>query len=87
MSGHSPGGFPCELPIKVFGRNSQGFRDAVRAIMHAHNDDLGEDCISEQQSRRGRYLSITIRIQAASRAEADRVYRALTASEEVLMVL
>ena len=31
--------FPCDLPIKVFGRNEPGFRDAALTIVRAHYDD------------------------------------------------
>jgi uncharacterized protein len=79
--------FPCDIPVKIFGRNSAGFRDAVFAILREHFADLTLEQISEQPSRRGNYLSITVTVSAASREQIDEVYRDLTASESVMMVL
>jgi putative lipoic acid-binding regulatory protein len=76
--------FPCELPIKVFGRNEQGFRDAALAIVRAHYDEWR---LAEQQSRQGSYLSLTITVRAESRAQIDAMYRDLVASDEILMVI
>jgi uncharacterized protein len=79
--------FPCELPIKVFGRNDKVFRDEVLGILRGHYGDLDAGRISEQLSRQGSYLSITATVVAASREQIDSVYRELTASAHVLMVL
>ena len=76
--------FPCDLPIKVFGRNEESFRTAALAIVREHYAEFG---LSEQESRGGNYLSLTITVNAQSRAQIDAVYRALTASESILMVL
>lgn len=76
--------FPCDLPIKVFGRNEQSFRSAALAIVGEHYDEFG---LREQSSRGGNYLSLTITVRAQSKSEVDAVYRALSASESILMVL
>jgi putative lipoic acid-binding regulatory protein len=84
-AGESPLQFPCELPVKVFGRNEQGFREAALAIVRAHYG--AEHSVTEQVSRQGSYLSLTITVPARSRAEIDAMYRELVASEQILMVL
>jgi putative lipoic acid-binding regulatory protein len=76
--------FPCDLPIKVFGRNEAQFRAAALAIVRAHYEEFA---LSEQESRGGNYLSLTITVRAESKAQVDSVYRALTASESIIMVL
>jgi len=76
--------FPCDLPIKVFGRNEPRFRAAALAIVRDHYEQFG---IAEQESRGGTYLSLTITVRAESKSQVDAVYRALTASEAILMVL
>ena len=77
--------FPCDLPIKVFGRNAAPFRDAALRIVRAH---YAEVCgVSEQVSRQGSYLSLTITVRAQSREQLDAVYHELVASDEILMVL
>ncbi len=79
--------FPCEIPVKIFGRNSAGFRESVFAILREHYQDIAPEQISEQPSRRGNYLSITVTVSAVSREQIDDVYRDLTASDAVMMVL
>ena len=77
--------FPCDLPIKVFGRNEPGFRDAALGVVRAH---FGEDArIGEQLSRQGNYLSLTVTVRAQSREQMDAIYQALVACDEILMVL
>jgi hypothetical protein len=77
--------FPCELPIKVLGRNEAAFREAAIAIVRAHYGE--EHRVAEQLSREGSYLSLTIRVLAASREQIDAVYRDLVAAPQILMVL
>ena len=75
---------PCDLPIKVFGRNEPGFRAAALAIVREHYEQFA---LSEHESRGGTYLSLTITVRAESKPQVDAVYRALTASESIIMVL
>ncbi len=77
--------FPCDLPIKVFGRNDEGFRAAVIAIVEQHFGAAYS--VAEQQSKQGSYLSLTVTVRAESRAQADAVYATLVAHELVLMAL
>jgi putative lipoic acid-binding regulatory protein len=77
--------FPCDLPIKVFGRNDPGFRDATIAIVRAHYGD--EFTVAEQLSAQDTYLSLTITVRAQSREQVDAVYHDLVASDQILMVL
>ena len=79
--------FPCELPIKVLGRNDQSFRAAVTSIVRRHYGDLDAARVSEQHSRNSSYLSITFVVQAQSRDEIDALYRELTASDDIMLVL
>lgn len=77
--------FPCDLPVKVFGRNDSGFRAAVVKIVEAHYGKAY--AIAEQQSKQAAYVSLTITVHAESRAQVDALYRDLVASELVLMTL
>jgi putative lipoic acid-binding regulatory protein len=77
--------FPCDVPIKAFGYNAAGFRAAAAAVVHAHFGNAFT--ISEQVSRNGKYLSLTITVRAQSRVQLDAVYHALVASDDILMVL
>ena len=77
--------FPCDLPIKVLGRNEAAFRDAAIAVVRAHYGD--EHRVAEQLSREGAYLSLTITVRAASREQIDAVYKDLVAAPQIILVL
>ena len=77
--------FPCDLPIKVFGRNVPEFRSAVIAIVESHYGTAYR--LAEQESKQGSYLSLTVTVRAATRAEIDAVYQDLVAHEQILMTL
>lgn len=88
MSGNgSPYDFPCDIPVKIFGRNDNAFRNAVLAIVTAVFPEFDSANLSERASRRDRFLSITVTVHAEDRAEIDALYTRLTAHEAVLMVL
>lgn len=78
--------FPCELPIKVLGRNEPSFREAAMRIVRSHYADLDHERVSEQSSRNNSYLSLTFVVVAQSREDADALFRDLTASAEIMMV-
>ena len=79
--------FPCDLPVKVIGRNSEDFRNIAGDIVRAHYSDLKQRQIAEQSSRNGSFLSLTFTVHVKTRDRADALYRDLTASEDILMVL
>lgn len=83
----SPLEFPCSFPIKVMGRASERFELKVVAIVRRHVPDLGEGAVRTRLSREGRFVSVTVTIQAHSREQLDALYRELSADEETLMVL
>jgi hypothetical protein len=87
MSEESLFEFPCDVPIKVFGRNTPGFRHMVLSIVRAHWKDLSDANVSERLSRNDSYLSLTIVVYAHSRTQIDAVYQELTNSKQVLMML
>lgn len=79
--------FPCELPIKIFGKNEPEFMPEAVAIVRAHIPELDDAHVTSQESREGRFVSLTIRARVESREQADDVYRDLVACARVLMVL
>jgi uncharacterized protein len=79
--------FPCDFPLKIMGRDSADFREHVIGVI---TGKLAEERIldvRERPSRAGKFISLTITVRAESRDELDDVYRALHASERVLMTL
>jgi putative lipoic acid-binding regulatory protein len=83
----SPLEFPCEIPIKVFGRNEERFRSAVLDIVRRHFEGLDDTSVVERSSRADNYLSMTVTVHAKTRAQVDACYRELTAHDQIMMVL
>lgn len=79
--------FPCEFVIKVFGIASSDFEINVLAIIRNYIHDLQENCIRSRTSKDGKYLSLTITLPVDSREQLDSIYRELSSSSHVLMVL
>lgn len=79
--------FPCDFPLKVMGRHSEVFRSVVVAIVERHAGPISPEAIEERPSRDGTYLSLTCTFSAQSRQQLDDLYRELTASEHVKVVL
>lgn len=77
--------FPCDLPIKVLGRNEPAFRAAAFDIIRKYYGDAFG--FAEQASRKGNFVSLTFTVKAQSRVELDAVYHDLVASDEIMMVL
>ncbi len=79
--------FPCVFPVKVMGANQEDFEDLVVAIINKHASLAKEKLIANRVSRNGRFVSITVHVQAESQAQLDAMYRELSAHERVLMML
>ncbi len=79
--------FPCRFPVKVMGANDSDFREHARALVEAHAGPVPADRIESRTSRNGRFLSVTLHVQAQSREQLDAIYTALTSSSRVLMAL
>ncbi len=79
--------FPCQFPIKAMGKNMPEFDQIVVELIRAHVDDLHEGAVTSKQSKGGKYLSVTVVIEAVSRAQLDAIYQSLTDSPHVLMAL
>ena len=83
----SPLQYPCDFPIKVLGNTRAGFAQAVLEIIQRHAPDFDGASMEMKTSKRGRYLSVTCVIRAASRDQLDDLYRELCDHPMVVMVL
>ena len=79
--------FPCEFPVKAMGMASPEFDSLVVSLVRKHVPDLAEGAVKTRLSQGGRYMSVTITIQARSRAQLDSIYMELTEEKRVLMAL
>lgn len=79
--------FPCEIPVKLFGRNAVEFRETALDIIRSHFAEFGPEHVTERPSREGSYLSLTVKVYAENRDQIDALYRELTSSDSIMMVL
>jgi len=79
--------FPCDFPIKVMGRKTPGFAQAVTEIVRRHAPDFDPASVEMRPSRQGRYLSVTCVVRATSREQLDVLYQELCDHPWVVMVL
>ena len=79
--------FPCEFPIKAMGLACDELEIAVLEIVNRHVEDLGEGELKMKPSRNGKYVAITVTINATSKDQLDAIYMELTACEHVSIAL
>jgi len=79
--------FPCEFPIKAMGRNEASFQTLVENIILNHAEIYANKPITTNPSSSGKYLSVTVTVEAQSKDQLDRIYQDLTDCEQVLVAL
>lgn len=79
--------FPCEFPIKAMGKADDDFDALVVALIRKHSPDLTEGAVKSRHSNGGRFVSVTVTIQAESREQLDNIYMDLSAEKRILMAL
>ena len=87
MSEESAIEFPCQFPIKMMGRDSPEFRATARSLVEKHAGAVADDAVQAALSRNGRFVSVTVTINAQSQEQLDNIYRDVTSHEDVLMAL
>ncbi len=76
--------FPCSYAIKAMGVAEPGFDALVIDIIRQHCPEVHAGSVTTRPSRTGRYLAVTVVIEARSRAQLDAIYADLTAHDKVL---
>ncbi len=79
--------FPCDFEIKAMGLDDGNFHEVVIEIIRRHSADIRVDSLRQRASRGGKYVSVSIVIEAQSREQLDAIYDDLTAHDRVLMRL
>ena len=79
--------FPCAFPIKAVGAADGDFEALVVEIVARHAPGLDRSAVSVRGSSGGKWVSVTLTIEATSRAQLDAIYRDLTAQAEVVWAL
>jgi putative lipoic acid-binding regulatory protein len=79
--------FPFPFALKIIGRDEDDFIDYAVALIQEYAPDLDPEQVTVRPSRESTYISVTINFTAESREQLDAIYRDLSASERVLMVI
>lgn len=83
----SPLTFPCKFPIKAMGKSDCKLDMIVVEIVRKHVTDLSEGAVYNRDSAKGNYTSVTVVINATSRAQLDAIYQDLVDCEAVIIAL
>jgi len=79
--------FPCDFPIKVMGMAAVDFELIVAEIVRRHAPELCEAAVKSRHSKEGKYISVTVAVNAQSKEQLDNIYMDLTSHERVIMAL
>lgn len=79
--------FPCDYPVKVFGKDCDDLHPTICTIIERHAGKLHPNQITTKRSSKGSYISFTVRIVATSRSQLDQINQELQACELVAYVL
>lgn len=79
--------FPCQFPIKAMGKNIPDLDAIVVEIVRRHVDSLGEGAVRTRESKGGKFISITVEIEAQNKAQLDAIYTDLAACSDIMMSL
>lgn len=79
--------FPVDYPLKVMGRRVDEFAQSVAATVGDHVPGFDPATMELRASSGGKWLSVTVTARLESRAQLERLYRALSAHPLVSVVL
>jgi putative lipoic acid-binding regulatory protein len=79
--------YPSKFPIKVMGNRVEGLVHAITRIALQFDPDFDASTIELRESKGGKYLGITITVNATSREQLDELYRTLSTHPMVKVVL
>lgn len=69
------------------GVDENNFDAHVFEIIKRHAPGTNRQALSQRSSRNGKYLAVTVKIQATSQEQLDSIYQDLTSSVHVIMAL
>lgn len=79
--------FPCQFPIKAMGKVDVEFDLLVIELIRPHVDNLELNAVKSRPSKGGKYLAVTVTIEATSKQQLDAIYQSLSSHPHVLMAL
>ena len=79
--------FPCQFPIKAVSKCSPNIDIKIVEIIRRHSPDLHQNAVKTRPSKGGKYISVTVTIQATSQQQLDCIYQDLSLCSEVIIAL
>ena len=79
--------FPCKFPVKAMGRYEDDFESSITKIVLSHAEMYDGEEVTTNPSSSGKYISVTVTINATSKDQLDSIYQDLTDCERVVMAL
>lgn len=79
--------FPCDFPIKAMGLAIHDLEVVVFEIINLHAPDTPKDAMKTRESSNGKYISVTVTVNAQSQTQLDAIYQSLTDHEHIIMAL
>ena len=79
--------YPSRFPIKVIGANVPALLPGLLEIARRFDPAFDEATIELRPSRAGKYMGVTLVVNATSREQLDALYLALTSHPLVKVVL
>ena len=79
--------FPVDFPVKVMGRQAEGFAESVVHLVLVHQPDFDPTGVSVRHSSGGVWVSLTLNVRAHSRVQLQALYEDLSRHPMVRVVL
>lgn len=79
--------FPCDFPLKVMGASTSEFHSCITQIAKKHDPEFSPSQTTQNISKTGKYISLTLNIHAKNKSQLDKLYQDLTDHELVLWAL
>lgn len=79
--------FPTSFPMKIMGLATEVFPTTVATLAKEYFEDFDESTLKVGYSRTGKYMAVSIVVNAQSREQLDAMYRACTSHPDVKVVL
>jgi putative lipoic acid-binding regulatory protein len=79
--------FPCRFPVKIMGRDQPEFEDHVVELISQHTGPIASTDITVRTSSKGKFIALTVTVEAESRDQLDAIYQTLSASEHVVYLI
>jgi len=79
--------YPSAFPIKVMGRQVEGYVEAMIEVARQFDPGFDASTVELRPSSSGTYLGVTLTVTATSREQLDGLYRTLSGHPMVKIVL